>query len=79
MTTTHEFPLQVCNVLHRQLLSQENTATQARIMAVVGLTVKAAAENLAARKIAKLKEIFPANQSLTQARGNLSVVVIVRV
>ena len=58
--------VELCNVLHRQLLSQENTATQARIMSVVGLAVKAAIQHLAEKKKTKLKEIFPANQSISE-------------
>ncbi|XP_023347268.1 HEAT repeat-containing protein 5B [Eurytemora carolleeae] len=58
--------VELCNVLHRQLLSQENIGTQARIMSVVSLAVRAAAQEFADIKRAKLKEIYPANQALTE-------------
>jgi len=57
--------VELCNVLHRQLLSQDNTAKQEKILEVVSLAVKSASENLANKKKTKLKELFPANQSFT--------------
>merc|ERR1712128_208436 len=57
--------VELCNVLHRQLLSQDNTAKQEKILEVVSLAVKSATENLANKKKTKLKELFPANQSFT--------------
>jgi len=58
--------VELCNVLHRQLLSQDNTFKQEKILEVVNLAVKAASENLANKKKSKLKELFPANQSITE-------------
>jgi hypothetical protein len=44
---------------------QENTTVQKKILRVVVLAVRAASEHMADLKRAKLKEIFPANQSIT--------------
>jgi len=57
--------VELLNVLHRQLLSQDSTIKQQKILEVVSLAVKSAAENLANKKKSKLKELFPANQSIT--------------
>jgi hypothetical protein len=44
---------------------QENTGIQQEILRVVALAVRAASEHLADLKRTKLKEIYPANQSIT--------------
>jgi hypothetical protein len=44
---------------------QENTSIQQEILRVVALAVRAASEHLADLKRTKLKEIYPANQSIT--------------
>ncbi len=44
---------------------QENTGIQQEILRVVALAVRAASEHLADLKRSKLKEIYPANQSIT--------------
>ena len=54
--------VELCNILHRQLLTVENSGTQTAIMTVVALAATAAAEKLAADKKAKLNQIYPANQ-----------------
>ena len=58
-------PVELCNVLHRQMLSQDAASRQEQILSVVGLVVRAASEALARSKKTKLKEIFPANQAIT--------------
>jgi len=56
--------VELCNVLHRLLLSQDGTGTQLVILGVVKLAVQAATDNLAKEKKAKLKELVPANQEM---------------
>jgi len=58
--------IEICNIMHRQLLTQDSTATQAVVLGVVSQTVTAAIEQLANQKKSKLKELFPANQSITE-------------
>ena len=65
--------VELCNVLHRQLLSQEGVAEQESILAVLSLAVTAAQEHLAAAKKTKLKELFPANQSVSELPAEVAV------
>ena len=67
--------VELCNVLHRQLLTREAVTTQARVLAVVSLASKAAVQGLAASRRAKLKQLFPANQVTlyTQRRSESKV------
>merc|ERR1719219_433133 len=57
--------VELCNVMHRQLLSQDDTSIQATVLTIISLALTAAKENLASRKKQKLKELFPANQAIT--------------
>ena len=57
--------VELCNVLHRQLLTQDSTTIQSTVLNIIALALTAAKENLANRKKQKLKELFPANQSIT--------------
>ena len=56
--------VELCNVMHRQLLTQDSTQLQAAVLEVVSLAVTAAVESLATTKKNKLKDLFPANQSI---------------
>ena len=56
--------VELCNVMHRQLLTQDSTQLQAVVLEVVSLAVTAAVESLATTKKNKLKDLFPANQSI---------------
>ena len=57
--------VELCNVMHRQLLTQDSTNIQYTVLTIIALALTAAKENLASRKKQKLKELFPANQSIT--------------
>ena len=57
--------VELCNVMHRQLLTQDSTNIQSTVLNIISLALTAAKENLASRKKQKLKELFPANQSIT--------------
>merc|ERR1712080_694812 len=58
--------VELCNVLHRQLLSQDGVAEQIAILEVLSLAVLAAQEDLAVKKKLKMKDLFPANQSVAE-------------
>ena len=58
--------VELCNVMHRQLLTQDSCSTQAAVLAVVSQAVTAAGEQLARKRKAKLKELYPANQSIPE-------------
>lgn len=57
-----QLAIELCNVLHRLLLTRENPQAQLKVMDVVQRVVLASQESLTARKKKKLKEIAPANQ-----------------
>jgi len=42
--------VELCNVLHRQALTQDNTAAQVKIMSVISMVSQAAAEQLSLKK-----------------------------
>ena len=65
--------VELCNVLHRQLLSQDGVSEQIAILEVLSLAVTAAQEDLAAKKKSKMKELFPANQSVAEEPAEVSV------
>ena len=67
LTQDNGVTVELVNVMHRQLLTQDTAAVQSAVMAVVSSAVAAALEQLAAQKKAKLKELFPANQSITRS------------
>ena len=49
--------VEICNVLHRQALTQESSVAQVKIISVMSLVSQAAAEQLANKKQDKLKEV----------------------
>ncbi|XP_046742187.1 HEAT repeat-containing protein 5B isoform X2 [Diprion similis] len=55
-------PIELCNVLHRLLLTRESYTIQMMVMEVLKQVMRAAQEDLADRKKSKLKELVPANQ-----------------
>ena len=57
--------IELCNVMHRQLLTQDSSNLQASVLSIISRALTAAQEDLANRKKSKLKELFPANQSIT--------------
>ena len=65
--------VELCNVLHRQLLSQDGVAEQIAILEVLSLAVLAAQEDLAAKKKLKMKDLFPANQSVAEEPAEVSI------
>ena len=65
--------VELCNVLHRQLLSQDGVSEQIAILEVLSLAVTAAQEDLAAKKRSKMKELFPANQSVAEEPAEVSI------
>jgi len=65
--------VELCNVLHRQLLSQDGVSEQIAILEVLSLAVMAAQEDLAAKKKSKMKQLFPANQSVAEEPAEVSV------
>ncbi|XP_034187118.1 HEAT repeat-containing protein 5B isoform X2 [Osmia lignaria lignaria] len=54
-------PIELCNVLHRMLLTRESYVIQMIVMEVLKQVMKAAQEDLAERKKIKLNEIAPAH------------------
>lgn len=54
--------IELCNVLHRLLLTRECLSAQLLVMDVVRQVVRAAQEELQARRRQKLREMGPANQ-----------------
>ena len=48
-------PIELCNVLHRLLLTKESFAIQIMVMEILRQTVKASQENLDEKKKVKLK------------------------
>ena len=66
--------VELCNVMHRQLLTQESVSVQAAVIAVISQAVTAALEQLANTKKNKLKELFPANQSITEVSAGFWLV-----
>ena len=65
--------VELANVMHRQLLSQDSNSVQTAVLAVVQQAVTAAHEKLAGQKKTKLKELFPANQSITTLPEEVAV------
>lgn len=55
-------PIELCNVLHRSLLTRDSFPAQMVVMDILKLVVKAAHEDLDSRRKKKLKEMAPANQ-----------------
>ncbi|XP_063239681.1 LOW QUALITY PROTEIN: HEAT repeat-containing protein 5B [Bacillus rossius redtenbacheri] len=62
LTSDTSLGIELCNVLHRLLLTRDSPAAQLLVMDVLGQVVKAARESLDSRKRKKLKEMVPANQ-----------------
>nr|CAD7398135.1 unnamed protein product [Timema poppensis] len=54
--------IELCNVLHRLLLTRDSPAAQLLVMEVLKQVMKAAQDSLDVRKKKKLKEMVPANQ-----------------
>ena len=65
--------IELCNVMHRQLLTQDSSSLQASVLSIISLALTAAQEELANRKKTKLKELFPANQSITDIPAEVAV------
>ena len=61
--------VELCNVLHRQALTQESTAAQVKIMSVISMVSQAAAQQLATSKQAKLKD----TEDLSEAERLIAV------
>ncbi|KAK0176436.1 hypothetical protein PV328_000569 [Microctonus aethiopoides] len=61
LSTDPSLPIELCNVLHRLLLTRESFTIQMMAMEVLKQIMKATKENLADRKKLKLKGISPAN------------------
>ncbi|XP_048508039.1 HEAT repeat-containing protein 5B isoform X2 [Athalia rosae] len=55
-------PIELCNVLHRLLLTRESYSIQMMVMEVLKQVMRAAQEDLTDRKKSKIKELVPANQ-----------------
>ncbi|XP_012280989.1 HEAT repeat-containing protein 5B isoform X2 [Orussus abietinus] len=66
LLTDRSLPIELCNVLHRLLLTRESYAIQIMVMEVLKQVVKATQEDLAERKKIKLKELAPSNQEVDQ-------------
>jgi len=49
--------IELCNVLHRQALTQDSSLAQAKIISVISMVSQAAAEKLSEKKLAKQKEL----------------------
>ena len=64
--------IELCNVMHRQLLTQDSSSLQSSVLSIFSLALTAAQEELANRKKTKLKELFPANQSITDIPGEVA-------
>ena len=64
--------VELCNVMHRQLLTQDSSSIQSTVLSIISLALTAATEDLATRKKNKLKEIFPANQSITDVPAEVA-------
>ncbi|KZC10298.1 HEAT repeat-containing protein 5B [Dufourea novaeangliae] len=62
LITDRSLPIELCNVLHRMLLTRESYVIQMIVMEVLKQVMKAAQEDLAERKTNKLKEITPAQE-----------------
>ncbi|XP_014295577.1 HEAT repeat-containing protein 5B isoform X2 [Microplitis demolitor] len=54
-------PIELCNVLHRLLLTQDSYTIQMMTMEVLKQIVKAFEENLSEKKLVKLKQLVPSN------------------
>ncbi|XP_015601934.1 HEAT repeat-containing protein 5B isoform X2 [Cephus cinctus] len=62
LISDRSLPIELCNVLHRLLLTRESYAIQMMVMEVLKQIMKGAQEELTDRKKLKLKELIPANQ-----------------
>ncbi|XP_043289102.1 HEAT repeat-containing protein 5B isoform X2 [Venturia canescens] len=62
LITDRSLPIELCNVLHRLLLTRDSYAVQMMTMEVLKQVLRANQENLADCKKIKLKELVPANQ-----------------
>lgn len=65
LMTDSTLPIELCNVLHRSLLTRESFPAQLVVMDILKQVIKAAQESLEAKKKKKLREIAPANQGET--------------
>ncbi|XP_076643444.1 HEAT repeat-containing protein 5B isoform X1 [Halictus rubicundus] len=68
LITDRSLPLELCNVLHRMLLTRESYVIQMVVMEVLKQVMKAAQEDLAERKKNKLKEIAPAHEESNESQ-----------
>ncbi|XP_034942648.1 HEAT repeat-containing protein 5B isoform X2 [Chelonus insularis] len=64
LTTDASLPIELCNVLHRLLLTRESYSIQMMVMEVLKQIMKATQENLTEKKKVKLKEISSENQEI---------------
>ena len=62
LITDSSLPIELCNVLHRLLLTRESYAIQMLTMEVLKQIMKSMQEVIADRKKLKIKELVPANQ-----------------
>lgn len=62
LTADSSLPIELCNVLHRLLLTRESYTIQMMVMESLKQIIKATQENLTVRKKIKLKQMIPANQ-----------------
>ncbi|KAG7212607.1 hypothetical protein KM043_012898 [Ampulex compressa] len=62
LISDRSLPIELCNVLHRLLLTRESYVIQMLVMEVLKQVMKAAQEDLMERKKAKLKELSPMHQ-----------------
>lgn len=64
LTTNKNLAIELCNVIHRLILTKDNSCIQEIAIKVVKLIVLGTQEDLDAAKKKKLRELAPANQEL---------------
>ncbi|XP_049845033.1 HEAT repeat-containing protein 5B isoform X1 [Schistocerca gregaria] len=62
LTSDEKLPIELCNVLHRLLLTRDSPSTQLLVMEVLKQVLTAAQECLDVQKKKRLREMVPANQ-----------------
>ena len=62
LSQENDFSIELCNVLHRTVLTRDRPATQILVLDVLSSLLKSRKDNLEKSKKLKLKELIPANQ-----------------
>ncbi|XP_065200390.1 HEAT repeat-containing protein 5B isoform X2 [Planococcus citri] len=64
LTANSKLPIEVCNVLHRLILTKDHSEIHRLCMDVLKQTILAVQESLTSAKKSKFKELYPVNQDV---------------